>query len=83
MYVCEWVWVDVLICSSVCMCIWVGVCVCVCVCVRLKVNTSNEQYFHKQHGEIRDDCFSLSSSVFIILASMNMYDFGNLKQKSV
>jgi len=56
---------------------------CVCVCVRLKVNTSNEQYFHKQHGEIRDDCFSLSSSVFIILASMNMYDFGNLKQKSV
>ena len=71
-------------CSYVvlCVCVYGGVCVCVCVCVRLKVNTSNEQYFHKQHGEIRDDCFSLSS-VFIILASMNMYDFGNLKQKSV
>ena len=54
-------------------------CSSVCVCVRLKVNTSNEQSFHKQHGEIMDDCFSLSSAVFIIFSSMNMYDFGNLK----
>ena len=64
-------------CSSVCMCIW-G-CVCVCVCVRLKVNTSNEQFFHKQRGEVMDDCFSLSSSVFIIFSSMNINDFGNLE----
>ena len=54
-------------------------CVCVCVCVRLKVNTSNEQFFHKQRSEVMDDCFSLSSSVFVIFSSMNMNDFGNLE----
>lgn len=53
--------------------------VCLCVCIRLEVNASNEQLFHEQHGEIRHDCFSLSSSVFIIFSSMNMYYFGNLK----
>ena len=66
-----------------CSCVVLSVCVygdvCVCVCVRLKVNTSNEQFFHKQRGEVMDDCFSLSSSVFIIFSSMNMNDFGNLE----
>lgn len=53
--------------------------VCLCVCMRLEVNASNEQLFHEQHGEIRRDCFSSSSSVFIVFSSMNMYYFGNLK----
>ena len=62
-----------------CSCVVQSVCIYGCVCVRLKVNTSNEQFYHKQCGEVMDDCFSLSSSVFIIFSSMNMYDFGNLE----